>query len=251
MHVAPATLLLLQSVTLEIVKLVSKELHKRMSNASEHTEPDDNHSNLSPRQLLDQFPVVKSEIEMVNIMRERMVSGLRPFDVIITPFGCDSKSLPDSVRKLLEENESVSDPVMPARMKSLKRVSNFSTPTAPSSSASSPTVATASGHFGTALNLAASFNSIRLSDERKALERGHHMCRRVTAALQKEMLAGLDVGAEEDFACASAPVIVYSLQNHVVDVHSRRQLAFKYGAAGFATRPDELLAEFKRITESR
>jgi|LauGreDrversion4_2_1035121.scaffolds.fasta_scaffold809486_1 hypothetical protein len=132
-----------------------------MSNASEHTEPDDNHSNLSPRQLLDQFPVVKSEIEMVNIMRERMVSGLRPFDVIITPFGCDSKSLPDSVRKLLEENESVrcivpfpqcvivtcciSDPVMPARMKSLKRVSNFSTPTAPSSSASSPTVATASG----------------------------------------------------------------------------------------------------------
>ncbi len=63
--------------------------------------------------------------------------------------------------------------------------------------------------------------------ERIALERGHHMCRKVTAALQKEMLTSLTSGGEHDFACACAPVIVYSLENHFLDANTRRQLAFK------------------------
>ena len=63
--------------------------------------------------------------------------------------------------------------------------------------------------------------------ERIALEKGHHMCRKVTAALQKEMLTSLTSGGEHDFASACAPVIVYSLENHFLDANTRRQLAFK------------------------
>ena len=136
--------------------------------------------------------------------------------------------------------------------------------------------------------------------ERKSLEKGHHLCRKVTAALQREMSRGLasssSSSTEPDFTSASAPVIVYSLENHVLDVGTRRKLAFKCAACialcfcfatcnvlrqvrcsrydagclcyvvtsclcydmltltiaceGFATRPDELLLEFKRITET-
>ncbi len=88
------------------------------------------------------------------------------------------------------------------------------------------------------MNLAASFGSERdgvdssfrlKKDDKdlKALQKGHHMCRKVTAAIQREMLVGLETNAEDDFAALSAPVIVYSLQNHVLDVDLRRQLAFK------------------------
>jgi hypothetical protein len=70
--------------------------------------------------------------------------------------------------------------------------------------------------------------------ERKSLEKGHHLCRKVTAALQREMSRGLTSGssssAEPDFTSASAPVIVYSLENHVLDVATRRKLAFKCAA---------------------
>jgi hypothetical protein len=69
-------------------------------------------SNLSRSQLHDQFPVVKSEQEMVHLMRKMLKSGLK-FDVIITPFGCDSKSLPPSILKLLEEEDSESDVLPP------------------------------------------------------------------------------------------------------------------------------------------
>jgi hypothetical protein len=64
--------------------------------------------------------------------------------------------------------------------------------------------------------------------EREQLEKGRHICRRVTAALQKEMFASLSSGGGGlDFASASAPVIVYSLENHFLDADLRRQLAFK------------------------
>jgi hypothetical protein len=68
--------------------------------------------------------------------------------------------------------------------------------------------------------------------ERRLLERGQHMCRRVTSALQREMSIGLtsssSSSADLDFVSASAPVIVYSLEAHVLDVPTRRKLAFKY-----------------------
>ncbi len=98
------------------------------------------------------------------------------------------------------------------------------------------------GGLMNSMNLAASFgserdgmdSSFRLKkddEDLKALQKGHHMCRKVTAAIQKEMLAGLETNAEDDFASISAPVIVYSLQNHVLDVDLRRQLAFKCASA--------------------
>ncbi len=68
--------------------------------------------------------------------------------------------------------------------------------------------------------------------ERRLLERGQHMCRRVTSALQREMSHALtsssSSSADLDFVSASAPVIVYSLEAHVLDVPTRRKLAFKY-----------------------
>lgn len=65
-------------------------------------------------------------------------------------------------------------------------------------------------------------------EERVQLEKGRHMCRKVTAALQHEMFASLSSGGGgHDFACASAPVIVYSLENHFLHADLRRQLAFK------------------------
>ena len=64
--------------------------------------------------------------------------------------------------------------------------------------------------------------------ERVQLEKGRHICRKVTAALQKEMFVSLSSGGGGfDFASASAPVIVYSLENHFLDANTRRQLAFK------------------------
>ncbi len=70
--------------------------------------------------------------------------------------------------------------------------------------------------------------------ERISIEKGHHLCRKVTAALQREMSRVLasspSSSAEPDFASASAPVIVYSLQNHVLDVGTRKKLAFKCAA---------------------
>ena len=47
--------------------------------------------------------------------------------------------------------------------------------------------------------------------ERVQLEKGRHMCRKVTAALQKQMFGSLSSGGgSDDFASACAPVIVYS-----------------------------------------
>jgi hypothetical protein len=64
--------------------------------------------------------------------------------------------------------------------------------------------------------------------ELTALESGRHICRRVTAALQKEMFDSLSSHVKPDFASACAPVIVYSLQKHVLDVEIRKKLAFKF-----------------------
>jgi hypothetical protein len=98
-----------QSVTYEIVQQVLGELQKRMSVGASFinnsVDIDTTNSNVSRDQLLLQFPVVKSEEDMVCVLRESLRSNSKPFDVIITPFGCDSKSLPESVRKLLPQDE--------------------------------------------------------------------------------------------------------------------------------------------------
>ena len=64
--------------------------------------------------------------------------------------------------------------------------------------------------------------------ERVQLEKGRHMCRKVTAALQKQMFGSLSSGGgSDDFASACAPVIVYSHENDLLDADLCKQLAFK------------------------
>lgn len=79
-------------------------------------------------------------------------------------------------------------------------------------------------------------------DELKALERGRHICRLVGEALRvnqaRSHLHTLSQGV---------PFIVYSLQNHDVPSTTRRMLAFKYGAAGFATDLKQLLHQFQHV----
>ncbi len=70
----------------------------------------------------------------------------------------------------------------------------------------------------------------RTRAEQILLEKGHHMCRKVTAALQREMSRGLTSSAGLDFTSTSAPVIVYSLEKHLLDVGTRKKLAFKCAA---------------------
>ncbi len=81
----------------------------------------------------------RSEAEMVSLMRQRLEAGEAAFDVIISPFGCDSKSLPLRIRQQLDQEDEVVDE-LPKRT---GRVSNFASPAAtptstPKASSASP-----------------------------------------------------------------------------------------------------------------
>jgi hypothetical protein len=121
------------TVILEVVRLLHEEFQKRLGNQEIITDSDALLSHFSADDLRKQFVVVRSEEEMVETMRKSLELNENPFDIIISPFGCDSKSLPPHVVKLLgvEEEE---DTILPKRM-APKRVSNFNspatTPTAP------------------------------------------------------------------------------------------------------------------------
>ena len=130
-----------QTVVLEVVNLVHGELQRRLnvSLGSSDVANDDAPSKREQKDLLEQFAVVTSEAEMVKRMRENQLMGLKPFDVIITPFGCDHKSLPQHIRALLVQEEEGND-ALPKRVH--KRVSNFSTPiSTPTPTGTSPTAA--------------------------------------------------------------------------------------------------------------
>lgn len=213
------------TVIREVVKLLDRELQQRLGN-SEPSEPNSESDNIlspfSPDDLHKQFVVVSSEVEMVALMRRGLEANEDPFDIIISPFGCDQNSLPQHIVKLLGVDEE-EDAELPKRFP--KRVSNFSSPAGTPTAPTSPMV---SSGFRNAWN----FGARDEEKERRLLERGQHMCRRVTSALQREMSHALtsssSSSADLDFVSASAPVIVYSLEAHVLDVPTRRKLAFKY-----------------------
>jgi hypothetical protein len=126
------------TVIREVVKLLHEEFQKRLGSQEIITDSDALLSHFSAEDLKKQFVVVRSEEEMVEIMRRSLALNEEPFDIIISPFGCDSKSLPPHVVKLLgvEEEE---DAMLPKRV--FKRVSNVNspatTPTAPATPPSS------------------------------------------------------------------------------------------------------------------
>jgi hypothetical protein len=124
---------------LEVVKLVNTEFERRTGHLEQITVPDDLVSQRTPSQLMQQFVVVKSEEEMVKLMWDNLEKGGPAFDVIISPFGCDSGSLPRHIRTLLEEEDTVDD-MLPKKTTN-KRVSNFSSPAV--TTASTPTAAAA------------------------------------------------------------------------------------------------------------
>ena len=128
-----------QTVMLEVVKLVNTEFERRTGHLEQITVPDDLVSQRTPSQLMQQFVVVKSEEEMVKLMWDNLEKGGPAFDVIISPFGCDSGSLPRHIRTLLEEEDTVDD-MLPKKTTN-KRVSNFSSPAV--TTASTPTAAAA------------------------------------------------------------------------------------------------------------
>lgn len=125
-----------QTVMLEVVKLVNEEFQRRTGHLEETTVPDDLLSQRTPSQLMQQFVVVKSEDDMVKLLRDNLERGGQSFDVIISPFGCDSESLPQRIRSLLDEDDVVDD--LPKKMTTI-RVSNYSSPAA--TMASTPTAA--------------------------------------------------------------------------------------------------------------
>jgi hypothetical protein len=192
------------SVILESVKLLREEFQKRLGHQEIISDSDNLLYQSSADYLKEQFVVVRNEEDMVETMRRSVELNEEPFDIIISPFGCDPNSLPPRLKKLLgcDEEEDIALPSnLTERM--LDVSSTATTPAAPE------TVA-----------------------EQKMLERGHHMCRKVTAALQKELSRGLasssSSSVEPDFTSASAPVIVYSPPENValVALNSRREIAF-------------------------
>jgi hypothetical protein len=248
------------SVNLESVKLLREEFQKRLGHQEIISDSDILLSQFSADCFRKQFVVVRNEEDMVETMRRSVELNEEPFDIIISPFGCDPNSLPPRLKKLLGSDEE----------EDIERMHDVSSP------ATAPAV-------------------LEMVAEQKMLERGHHMCRKVTAALQQELSRGFasssSSSVEPDFTSASAPVIVYSPENHVLAVNSRRAIAFKCVqhfsvfslipcklcasgtglqvcdclrvcscfltcvdmlkltnvCEGFATRPDELMAEIKRI----
>jgi len=129
-----------QTAMLEVVKLVNTEFARRTGHLEQITVPDDLVSQRTPSQLMQQFVVVKSEEEMVNLMWDNLRKGGPAFDVIISPFGCDSESLPQRIRTLLDEDDAADD-MLPKKTNTNKRVSNFSSPAV--TTASTPTAAAA------------------------------------------------------------------------------------------------------------
>ena len=127
------------TVILEVVKLLHEEFQKRLGNQDIITESDALLSHCSPDDLKRQFVVVRSEEEMIETMRRSLALNEASFDIIISPFGCDSKSLPPHVMKLLDVEEE-EDASLPKRVP--KRVSAFNspatTPTAPMTPTSEP-----------------------------------------------------------------------------------------------------------------
>ncbi len=109
------------TVILEVVKLLHEEFQKRLGNQDIITESDI----FSPDDFKSQFVVVRSEEEMIEKMRRSLALNEAPFDIIISPFGCDSKSLPPHVMKLLDVEEE-EDALLPKRMP--KRVPAFNSP---------------------------------------------------------------------------------------------------------------------------
>ena len=125
-----------QTVVREVIRLVIDEFQKRIGHSQVITDSDETVSNRSIEELKQQFAVVRSEEEMVDLMQRNLASGQQPFDVIISPFGCDQKSLPLRIRQQLEAEEKEED-FLPKKMG--KRVSNFSSPAAtPTAQSSSP-----------------------------------------------------------------------------------------------------------------
>ena len=149
-----------QTVNLEVVKLVLDEFQKRLGHTEVISDSDHSLSVRSIEDLMLQFAVVRcdlwsyyianfgslyfinacrSEAEMVGLMRNSLESGQAAFDVIISPFGCDSKSLPLRIRQQLDQEDEVVDE-LPKRT---GRVSNFGSPAAtptstPKASSASP-----------------------------------------------------------------------------------------------------------------
>jgi hypothetical protein len=227
----------LQAIYIEMQRLLYDEVQRRMGFCQVQISMDVQVvPNFTPSQLMQQFVVVKSEEEMVKLMWDNLKKGGPAFDVIISPFGCDYESLPQRIRKFLEEGDVVDD--LPDR--SMTKVSNFSSLSAVTT-ASNPTAAAAlPGAFNASMcddELASRFvyrNKLDVSpsvgeqrEERILLEKGRHLCRKVSSALQKEMSDSLSSGEELNFASACAPVIVYSHENDLLDAGLCKQLAFK------------------------
>ena len=127
------------TVILEVERLLHEEFQKRLGNIDVYEEFDALLPIFSPDDLKRQFVVVRSEEEMIETMRRSLALNEASFDIIISPFGCDSKSLPPHVVKLLDVEEE-EDASLPKRMP--KRVSAFNspatTPTAPMTPTSEP-----------------------------------------------------------------------------------------------------------------
>lgn len=85
-------------------------------------------------------------------------------------------------------------------------------------------------------------------NELKALEGGRHVCRLVGEALRVEQAqAQLHAQKHPSVLNFAVPFIVYSLREHDVPLSTRKRLAFKYGAAGFAADPKQLLQQFQHV----
>lgn len=85
-------------------------------------------------------------------------------------------------------------------------------------------------------------------DELKSLEGGRHVCRLVGEALRAEQAKAHLHAQKKPLALNFAvPFIVYSLRDHDVPLSTRKRLAYKYGAAGFAADPKQLLQQFQHV----
>ncbi len=121
------------TVILDVVKLLHEEFEKRLGNRdSDVLQSIDSDLLLEDDAIFTfqdyfrkRFVIVRSEEAMIETMRRSVALNEAPFDIIISPFGCDSKSLPPHVMKLLDVEEE-EDAMLPKRLP--KRVPAFNSP---------------------------------------------------------------------------------------------------------------------------